>query len=65
MLERRCNGGARTTIAGKKLRPRERESDRERERTRESDRERNPMEALARGGRRVLEFQTLNNGFGC
>jgi len=43
------------------------ESERERDRARESDRERNPMEALARGGRRVKEFQTLNKpyGFGC
>ncbi|QCD99850.1 26S proteasome regulatory subunit N1 [Vigna unguiculata] len=45
----------------------ESERERERDRARESNKERNPMEALARGGRRVQEFQTLNKpyGFGC
>ena len=48
---------------------RERESARERERARESAREIDSgiAEALARGGRRVREFRTLNKpyGFGC
>jgi len=51
-LEQRYNGGARTTIAEKKLRPRERESERERERARERERQREEPYGDAGAGRK-------------